>query len=66
MKINVHHHVHDTPQMDFLAMTLGPHIMFHFCIIPVYLQSVQAHSVNWLKEVDECLREGRSLALFYS
>jgi hypothetical protein len=26
-----------------------------FYIIPVYLQSVQVHSVNWLKEVDECL-----------
>jgi hypothetical protein len=26
-----------------------------FFIIPVYLQSVQVHSVNWLKEVDECL-----------
>jgi hypothetical protein len=33
-----------------------------FFIIPVYLQSVQVHSVNWLKEVDECLGEGRSLA----
>jgi hypothetical protein len=32
-----------------------------FFIIPVYLQSVQVHSVNWLKEVDECLGEGRSL-----
>jgi hypothetical protein len=37
-----------------------------FFIIPVYLQYVQVHSVNWLKEVDECLGEGRSLALFYS
>jgi hypothetical protein len=37
-----------------------------FLIIPVYLQSVQVHTVNWLKEVDECLGEGRSLALFYS
>jgi hypothetical protein len=37
-----------------------------FFIIPVYLQPVQVHSVNWLKEVDECLGEGRSLALFYS
>jgi hypothetical protein len=36
-----------------------------FLIIPVYLQSVQVHSVNWLKEVYECLGEGRS-ALFYS
>jgi hypothetical protein len=33
-----------------------------FFIIPAYLQSVQVHSVNWLKEVDECLGEGRSLA----
>jgi hypothetical protein len=32
-------------------------------IIQVYLQSVQVLSVNWLKEVDECLVEGRSLAL---
>jgi hypothetical protein len=32
----------------------------------VYLQSVQVHSGNWLKEVDECLGEGRSLALFYN
>jgi hypothetical protein len=38
----------------------------YFFIIPVYLQSVQVHSVNWLKEVDECLGEGRSLAHFYS
>jgi hypothetical protein len=37
-----------------------------FFIIPVYLQSVQVHSVDWLKEVDECLGEGRSLALFYN
>jgi hypothetical protein len=37
-----------------------------FCIIPLYLPSVQVHSVNWLKEVDECLGEGRSLALFCS
>jgi hypothetical protein len=37
-----------------------------FFIISVYLQSVHVHSVNWLKEVDECLGEGRSLALFYS
>jgi hypothetical protein len=37
-----------------------------FFIIPVYLQSVQLHSVNWLKEVDECLGEGRSLTLFYN
>jgi hypothetical protein len=35
-----------------------------FFIIQVYLQSVQVHSVNWLKEVDECLGEGRSLVLF--
>jgi hypothetical protein len=40
--------------------------IINFFIIPVYLQSVQVHSVNWLKEVDECLGEGRSLALFYS
>jgi hypothetical protein len=26
-----------------------------FFIVPVYLQSVQVHSVNWFKEVDECL-----------
>jgi hypothetical protein len=32
-----------------------------FFIIPVYLQSVQVYSVNWLKEVDECLGEGRDL-----
>jgi hypothetical protein len=32
-----------------------------FFIIPVYLQSVQVHSVNWLKEVDECLGEERIL-----
>jgi hypothetical protein len=38
----------------------------NFFIIPIYLQSVQVHSVNWLKEADECLGEGRSLALFYS
>jgi hypothetical protein len=37
-----------------------------FFIIPVYLQSVRVHSVNWLKEVDECLGEGRSLAHFHS
>jgi hypothetical protein len=37
-----------------------------FFIIPAYLESVQVHSVNWLKEVDECLGEGRSLALFYN
>jgi hypothetical protein len=37
-----------------------------FFIIPVYLQSVQVHSVNWLEEVDECLGEGRSLAPFCS
>jgi hypothetical protein len=42
------------------------HITKSFFIIPVYLQSVQVHSVNWFKEVDECLGEGRSLALFYS
>jgi hypothetical protein len=36
-----------------------------FLIIPVYLQSVQVHSVNWLKDVDGWLGEGRSLALFY-
>jgi hypothetical protein len=36
----------------------------HFFIIPVYLQYVQVHSVNWLKGVDECLGEGRSLAVF--
>jgi hypothetical protein len=35
-----------------------------FYIIPVYLQSVQVHSVNCLKEGS--LGEGRSLALFYS
>jgi hypothetical protein len=35
-----------------------------FFIIPVYLQSVQVHSVNWLKEVGDCLGEGRLLALF--
>jgi hypothetical protein len=39
---------------------------FSSFIIPVYLQSVQVHSVNWLKEVDECLGEGCSLALFYN
>jgi hypothetical protein len=39
---------------------------FFYIIIPVYLESVQLNSVNWLKEVDECLGEGRSLALFYS
>jgi hypothetical protein len=37
-----------------------------FFIIPVYLQSVQVNSVNWLKEVDECVGEGRSLALLYN
>jgi hypothetical protein len=37
-----------------------------FIIIPVYLHSVQVHSVNWLREVDECLGEGRWLALFYN
>jgi hypothetical protein len=37
-----------------------------FFNIPVYLQSVQVHSVNWLKEVNECLGEGGSLALFYN
>jgi hypothetical protein len=37
-----------------------------FFIVPVYLRSVQVHSINWLKEVDECLGKGRSLALFYS
>jgi hypothetical protein len=42
------------------------YILFIFFIIPVYLQSVQVHSVNWLKDVDEWLGEGRSLALFYS
>jgi hypothetical protein len=42
------------------------YIYFFLFIIPVYLQSVQVLSVNWLKEVDECLGEGRSLALFYS
>jgi hypothetical protein len=31
----------------------------NFFIIPVYLQSVQAHSVNLLKDVDEWLGEGR-------
>jgi hypothetical protein len=36
----------------------------NFFIIPVYFQSVQVHSVNWLKEADECLGEGRSLALY--
>jgi hypothetical protein len=40
-------------------------LFFILFIIPVYLQSVQVHSVNWLKEVDECLGEERSLALFY-
>jgi hypothetical protein len=39
--------------------------ILNFFIVPVYLQSVQIHSVNWLKEVDECLGEGCSLALFY-
>jgi hypothetical protein len=29
-------------------------------------QNVQVHSINWLKDVDEWLEEGRSLALFYS
>jgi hypothetical protein len=38
----------------------------NFFIIPAYLQFVQVHSVNWLKDVDEWLGEGRSLALFYS
>jgi hypothetical protein len=42
-----------------------PQVLIFF-IIPVYLQTVQVHSVNWLKEVDECLGEGRSLALFYN
>jgi hypothetical protein len=41
-------------------------LLIDFFIIPVYLQSVKVHSENWLKEVDECLGEGRSLALFYS
>jgi hypothetical protein len=27
-------------------------------IVSVYLQSVQVHSVNWLKDVDEWLGEG--------
>jgi hypothetical protein len=42
------------------------YIYIFFIIIPDYLQYVQVHSVNWLKEVDECLGEGRLLALFYS
>jgi hypothetical protein len=29
-------------------------------IIPVYFQSVQVNSVNWLKDVDEWLGEGHS------
>jgi hypothetical protein len=37
-----------------------------FFIIPVSLKSVQVHSVNWSKEVDKCLGERRSLALFYN
>jgi hypothetical protein len=37
----------------------------YFFIIPVYLQPVQVHSVIWLKDVDEWLGEGHSLALFY-
>jgi hypothetical protein len=41
-------------------------VQYFFLIILVYLQSVQVHSVNWLKEVGEFLGEGRSLALFYS
>jgi hypothetical protein len=41
-------------------------LLSFFFIIPVYLQSVQVHSINWLKEVDEGLGEGRSLALFYN
>jgi hypothetical protein len=42
-------------------------ILLHFVfIITFYLHSVQVHSVNWLKDVDEWLGEGRSLALFYS
>jgi hypothetical protein len=35
-----------------------------FFIIPVYLQSVHIHSLNWLKEFDECLGERYSLELF--
>jgi hypothetical protein len=35
---------------------------WQFFIIPVYLQSVQAHSVNWLKEVDEWLGDRIVLA----
>jgi hypothetical protein len=34
---------------------------YFFVIIPVYLQSVQVHSVNWLKEVDLCLGEGHRI-----
>jgi hypothetical protein len=42
------------------------YIYIFIIIIPVYLQAVQVHSVNRFKEVDECLGEGRSLALFYN
>jgi hypothetical protein len=41
-------------------------VYVYIFIILVYLQSVQVHSVNWLKVVGECLAEGRSLALFCS
>jgi hypothetical protein len=51
---------------QFLEELLARFNFILFFIIPVYLQSVQVHSVNWLKEVDECLGEGRSLALFCS
>jgi hypothetical protein len=60
----VHCHIHKNSQLlPALSQKNTVHIFF---IIPVYLQSAQVHSVNWLKEVDECLGEGRSLALFYN
>jgi hypothetical protein len=49
-----------------LAYAHHVNLLGDFFIIPVYLQSVQVYSANWLKEVGECLVEGRSLALFYS
>jgi hypothetical protein len=58
--------VHMTPYKPQPTSVHATERTIVFFIIPVYLQSVQVHSVNWLKEVDECLGEGRSLALFYS
>jgi hypothetical protein len=41
----------------YLSRLVATYVFF---IIAVYLQSVQVHSVNWLKEVVDCLGEGRS------